>query len=467
MLDESTRTTILRLSLEGHSVRWIARAVGAHRDTVQRVLESGMATPPAIERPERLLEHVERIREQYVVCKGNRVRVHEKLRDEGIEVPYTTLTGFCRRHGIGVAPTERVGQYDFAPGEEMQHDTSPHDVVVGGTVRRMQCASLVLCFCRMKYVQMYRRWTRFHARAFLSEAIEYFEGAAGRCVTDNSSVLIAHGNGPDAVFAPDAVALGNRFGFTFAAHRLNDPDRKARVERPFQDVEGNFYPGRTFADDADLNRQAREWCVRQSQLFRRHLKASWAELYAIERPSLKPLPGFVPEVYAVHTRTVDTEGFVHLHTNRYWVPDTLLDHEVVVHETLTRVRILHRRRIVVDHARAPEGAAEKVWHPDHPRERRFTRAQRAAPIPEEGALRAAGLGDLVDVLRKQHGGRAVQPIRRLYRLFVDYPEAELKGAVAIAMEHGLTDVRRIERIVLRQIRSEFFRLPTDLEPDDE
>jgi transposase len=466
MLDEPTRTAILRLAREGHAVRWIARAVGVNRDTVQRVLASGSAVPPPIERPERLLAHLDPIRELHLVCEGNLVRVREMLAERGVQVAYATLTGFCRRHQIGVEPKERAGQYAFAPGEEMQHDTSPHDVRVGGILRRMQCASLVLCFSRWKYVQLYRRWTRFHAKAFLTEAIEFFGGAAARGVVDNSSVLLAHGNGPNAVFAPDAVALGDRFGFTFMACNLNDPDRKGRVERPFQDVEGNFYPGRTFEDDADLNRQARQWCVDQSRLHRRRLKASWHELHAIERPSLKPLPPFVPEVYEVYQRGVDLQGFVQLHTNRYSVPDELLGRDVIVHETLQRVRILYRHRIAVDHERAPEGAGEVVWHPEHTREGRFKRARRAAPLPEEGALRAAGLGDLVDVLRREHGGRAVQPVRALYRLFRDYPDDAVKSAVATALEHGLHDVRRIERIVLQRIRSEFFRLPTDPENED-
>jgi transposase len=466
MLNEVVRTTILHLAGEGHSVRWIGRAVGVNRDTVQRVIESGSAVPPPIARPERLLAHVEQVRELYGACNGNLVRVQEMLADRGVGVAYTTLTAFCRRHEIGVEPKQRAGQYDFVPGEEMQHDTSPHQVVVGGIPRHLHCASLVLCFSRMKYIQLYRRWTRFHARAFLSEGIEFFGGAAAKGVADNSSVLVAHGTGRDAVFAPDVVALGERFGVKFVACRLNDPDRKGRVERPFQDVEGNFYPGRTFEDDADLNRQARVWCTEQSRIYRRRLKATWHELHAIERPALRPLPPFVPEVYEVHQRGVDVEGFVNLHTNRYSVPDELLGREVIVHETLQRVRILYRHRIAVDHERAPEGAGEVVWHPNHTREGRFKRARRAAPLPEEGVLRAAGLGGLVDVLRREHGGRAVQPVRRLYRLFRDYPDDAVKSAVATALEHGLHDVRRIERMVLQRIRSEFFRLPTDEENED-
>jgi hypothetical protein len=49
-------------------------------------------------------EHQGRIVELYESCQGNLVRVHEELLAEGIVLPYSTLTGYCRREGIGVTP---------------------------------------------------------------------------------------------------------------------------------------------------------------------------------------------------------------------------------------------------------------------------------------------------------------------------------------------------------------------------
>jgi hypothetical protein len=65
-------------------------------------------------------------------CKGNLVRVHEDLVAGGAVLSYQALTGFCRRQGIGQTPIKAAGQYHFEPGVEMQHDTSPHSVEVGG-----------------------------------------------------------------------------------------------------------------------------------------------------------------------------------------------------------------------------------------------------------------------------------------------------------------------------------------------
>ena len=57
---------------------------------------------------------------------------------------------------------------------------------------------------------------------------------------------------------------------------------------------------------------------------KRHLHASPRELFAAEAPQLHPLPTWIPEVYALHQRLVDVEGFVTLHTNRYSAPFRLI-----------------------------------------------------------------------------------------------------------------------------------------------
>ena len=67
---------------------------------------------------------------------------------------------------------------------------------------------------------------------------------------------------------------------------------------PFHFIEHNFLAGRTFADLADLNAQARAWCDKVNATYKDHLHASPRELFAAERPHLQPLPLFIPEVYA-------------------------------------------------------------------------------------------------------------------------------------------------------------------------
>src|SRR5512145_3232143 len=99
MLDQTTRTTILRLREEGHGTRVIADALGVSRGSVKRVLRGGTAAVPRLERAERAEPHRTEILELYAAMKGNLVRVHEELVAAGVELSYPALTAFCRRHG--------------------------------------------------------------------------------------------------------------------------------------------------------------------------------------------------------------------------------------------------------------------------------------------------------------------------------------------------------------------------------
>ncbi len=467
MIDRDTRIAILKLAEQGHGKRAVARAVGVSRNTVKRVLEDGRSEVPALPRPEILDPHVDEVRRLHGTCGGNLVRVHEELLAAGVDVAYPTLTSFCRRHGIGTKDKRRAGRYHFEPGEEMQHDTSPHEVTVGGVKGMLQCASIVLCHSRRQYARLYPRWSRLECRSFLAEGIEHLGGAAERAMIDNSSVVIAHGTGKDAVPAPAMKALADRFGFAFAAHEVGDADRSARVERPFHHIENNFYKGRTFADLADLNAQLLEWCDRNFHRFRKRLQASPADLYVAEQPLLKPLPAYLPEVYELHRRRVDVEGYVNLHTNRYSVDTELIGRHLEVRETVDQVRLFDGHRLAEEHDKRGYGARERITLDKH---KGLSRRRRGPepPTPQEDLLRAQGdeIARLVDALRRRHGGRAVKAVRRLHRIWTDYPTEAVRGAVSVALGHGLTDLDRIERMVLRRVAGDFFRLPVHEEDPD-
>ena len=146
MLSQAQRTTILELRTQGMGKREIARILKVSRLTVRKVLRSQAAQAPELHRAEKAEPYRPRILELFSTTKGNLVRVHEELVAEGAELSYPALTAFCRRHGIGQAPIVAVGRYDFAPGEEMQHDTSPHEVQLAGKKRKVQTASAVLYY---------------------------------------------------------------------------------------------------------------------------------------------------------------------------------------------------------------------------------------------------------------------------------------------------------------------------------
>jgi transposase len=207
MLDQGLRHAILELQRRGQGVRAIARALQVSRAAVRGVLRRGSADVPRLARPEKALEHREDILRLLRECEGSLMRVHEELTKAGLQLSYPALTAFCRRHGIGQAPKQPAGRYAFAPGQEMQHDTSPHDVHLGDTVRRVQTASLVLGYSRMLFFQFYPQFRRFECKVFLTEAFRYLDGVCQTCLIDNTHVVVLKGTGPAMIPVPEMVRV--------------------------------------------------------------------------------------------------------------------------------------------------------------------------------------------------------------------------------------------------------------------
>lgn len=460
MLPRETRVAILELSRRGQGTRAIAAALDVSRTTVREVLGSGQAERPAMQRESGLLPHVDRVRALFVGCEGNLVRVHEELAREGVKAAYTTLTAFCREQKIGVVEKVPAGKYHFEPGVETQHDTSPHDVVVGGRQRRLQCASAVLACSRMVFAQLYPTFDRFYAKTFLTEAIRFYGGATERYMVDNTNVVVAYGTGKDAVMAPEMEAFALRFGSKFVAHEKGDANRSAHVERQFDHIERNFYPGRTFSDLRDANVQLRAWCEQKNGEHKARLHTTPLALFAAEVAHLRPLPRWIPEVVRVEERRVDSERYVTLHTNRYSAPPALIDQTVEVHETLLHVRLFHQHKLVAEHDAFEPGNSRTSTLSKHRRERG---ASRAPPQmgPEEATLVAAGpeFVAMIALLRTKYQGQALRAIRRLHALFLDYPSDVLRRVLAEAVAHKAYDLAQVEGLVLRSVGTEIFRFP--------
>lgn len=467
MLPAQQRITILELHQKGNGKREIARLLGISRTSVRQVLQSNSATPPKLAREEKAAPYRAQILELWAECKGNLVRVHEELQvQHGAALSYAALTAFCRRAGIGQAPVEAAGRYEFEPGEEIQHDTSQHVVTVGGKQWKAQTASAVLCHSRMLFFQIQPNFDRFQCKVFLTEAFRYFGGAAKRVMIDNTHVVVLRGTGSEMQPVPEMLAFAERFGFEWKAHERGDANRSARVERPFHFIENNFLAGRQFADWDDVNQQARQWCERVNGTYKKHIRAIPRELYAQERTCLTPLPTWIPEHYRLHQRTVDTEGYVSLHSVRYSAPLAWIGRSVEVRETLRHVELqLDARTAAVQHRRVWSSEQTRATLPEH-RPEQEKRPSRKEPPAEQAALLQLEptLAKYVEELKSKGRKNTALLLRQLLRMCREYPRAAFCGALEEAARYGLYDLDRVERMILKRVQRDFFEMPEGEEP---
>jgi transposase len=468
MITQQIQQAILSLYQKGVQLRQISQILKISRNTIRRVIRGKWQ-----ERPQRPSPHEELspiIQELFKRSGGNVVRIQEILESEyGHPVSYSTLTRIVRDLDLREDKKKRrSGTYEFGPGQEMQHDTSPHQVLMGDKKVKAQCAGLVLGYSRKLFIQYYPAFTRFEARVFLDRAFRFMEGTCPRCIIDNTSVIVAHGSGPDAEIAPEMERFGQIFGVKFIAHAIGDADRKAKMEKNFDYAENNFLAGRAFTDWHHLNEQANRWCLEvANQKTKRSLGMSPEAASLMEKPHLIPLPPYLPPVYQTFYRTVNVSGYVQIDTNAYSVPERLIGKEVEVHKLWDRVEVFFKNQKVADHPRLLDKRETRITTPGH--HAPFSR-QRAheGPCVEEKALlgQQEWLDPFVQELKRRSSGRGLMPMRRLLDLKQTYPPKVFEEAILQALRYGLYDLSRLEQMILSAVQGDFFNIDENQEDEE-
>jgi hypothetical protein len=238
------------------------------------------------------------------------------------------------------------------------------------------------------------------------------------------------------------------------------------VERPFSFIENNFLAGRTFSSWQDLNQQARQWCDRVNSTYKKHIHAVPRELFALEQVHLKPLPVWIPDVYRLHQRIVDVEGYVTLNTNRYSVPVAWIGRPVEIRETQDKVEIQLDARNIVSHERMADEQHQRITLSAH-RPPRGQGIKHTDAHPEEQAIvqTVPEMAEYVAALKQHSRKLVVLALRQLLRLVRDYPREPLLAAVREAAHYGLYDLDRLERMILRRVQRDFFRLEENPEKE--
>src|SRR5262249_44566696 len=150
------------------------------------------------------------------------------------------------------------------------------------------------------------------------------------------------------------------------------------------------------------------------------------------QPRLVPLPAHVPEVYQLHERIVDSEGYVNVNTNRYSVPWRLLGRRVEARETQDGIQIYDGPRRVAAHDKVVDPTHTRVTLPEHRPERGTKALARDAPSPDERELVATGVEVAAYVALLKGRGRSLHTLHKLVRILRDYPREALLAAIRTA-----------------------------------
>lgn len=402
----------------------------------------------------------------YERCEGWGRRTHEVLTQEyGLEIGYSTLTQLLRDIELerGSKDATHV-PIVVEPGIEMQHDTSPYLIQLGGRKTHLQCAGLYYRFSKVRYVKFYRSFNKFAMKSFFHEATAFWKFVAGRCVIDNTSLAVRCGTGKNAIFHDDMNAFAKRLGFEWLAHELGHSDRKGGKERNFRTLNTSFFPGRSFRSLDDLNHQVFEWAT--EMYFRRpqeKTKLIPVELWEQEKPHLEPIPDYVEPPYQDHGRGSDKNGYVSMYANYYWVPGSKLERHLKVIEYPGRIKIFRNRQMLIEYPLKPEDVKyQQVW-PDGVTAKKKTGQTHLTSAEEEIKIRASGeiAVRYLEFIKSKEGAVHYRNrfIKNLYSLSLRIAPAVFQKALERALSYKINSCEAIDRIAVQMMRVDLQEWP--------
>jgi hypothetical protein len=349
------------------------------------------------------------------------------------------------------------------PGEFMQHDTSPHVVVVGGKKILLQCAGLYYRYSKVRYIKYYRSFDKFALKSFMHEGLTFWRYAGGKCVVDNSSLVVLRGTGENAIFHDDMNAFARRFGFEWLAHPLQKPNWKGGKERNFRTVETNFLPGRTFKDMEDLNRQAFEWAT--SWYFHHpddKTKLVPVSQWEIEKQYLEVVPDYIEPPYKDYGRFVDKNGFITVYANYYWIPG-VKSQDVKVIEYPGHIKVYRNRELMIEYPLKPCDIKYERVTPEGCRMEKKASHTRLSSEAEETKLRSAGeiVARYLDFVRSKEGAVRYrnQFVKNLYGISLRLAPGIFEKTIERALAYKINNCEAIERIAVQLMRADVQEWP--------
>jgi transposase len=412
----------------------IAEAMGLHRDTVKRAIntESFLSSCASRPRPTRLdpyLPLVRQILEQYPKLRAT--RLHQMLVERGYQGSVVQLRRAIRP--LRPRPAgEAYLELRTLPGEQAQADWGSFG---SWGKRRLSCFVMVLSWSRAIHAvftldQSMESFVRGHVEAF-----SYFQGCPRTVLYDNLKSAVLERRGEAIRFHPRLLELCGHYHFAPRPVAVARGNEKGRVERQIQYLRSSFFAARRFRDVEDLNEQFRHW---RDQIAHR-----------------RPLLALPENAFEAQTVSVVRSGktpYLRFDRNRYSIPHTLVRKPLTVVAERDTVRILDGQQKVAEHRRSwsvgqtvedPEHIAELVRTKREGRELKGRDLLRVT-VPETDRLfeQLALRGDNL-------GGNTV----RLLQLLDDYGPEELRAAVAVAIERQAWGAGSVAHILEQRRRA--------------
>jgi hypothetical protein len=299
-------------------------------------------------------------------------------------------------------------------------------------------------------------------KCFFHEALTFWGYAAHRCVIDNTNLARLRGSGKNALIVPEMEQFAKRYGFEFMCHEIRHANRKAGNERSFYTVETNFFPGRSFENLEDLNKQALAWATERMpnrQVSKTRLLPLKA--FAYEQSYLRKVSPYVSPPYLVLTRDTDQYGYASFDGNFYWVPGTSRV-AVKVLEYSSSLKIYYKRKLLGEYDLPPDGVKNQRFSPrGQPAPPQQPKYRKKPTTEEEKKLKgvAEEVAAYINFVLKEKGSNKHQFIRQLSALQQKITVPLFVATIKRALLYRVTDIETLQRIAILLMNEGNYTLP--------
>jgi transposase len=253
-----------------------------------------------------------------------------KERHKGHEFKERTVRSYVAylrdKHGIPKQPVS-ARNYEAVPdppmGVQLQLDFGEKKVMTpSGGWKKLYALGSVLSHSRHKYAEWSENpLTTSSLIRLLANCFTFYEGVPEEIVIDQDTLMIVSENYGDIIFTHQFEQFRRKMGFKLWVCRRSDPESKGRIEAVIKYLKHGFAANRTFTDISAWNQSCLDWLARTAnQKVHGTTKKVPAEVFALEKQYLRPVPSLWLLPTDSVTRTVRKDNTILYKSNRYSVP---------------------------------------------------------------------------------------------------------------------------------------------------
>lgn len=388
--------------------------------------------------------------EAQVRLKRNAMAIYQDLVERhGFSHKYNSVKRFVR--SLKAKEPEVYDRLEYEPAEEAQVDFGQGAPTVHpqtGKRRRPWLFVMTLKYSRRSYRAVVWRadeksWCKLHEQAF-----RYFGGVPRYIVLDNLKQGVIRPDIYEPELNPLYSAVLLHYGAVADPARVRDPNRKGTVESAIKHTQDTGLKGREFKCIEEQNEWLLHWEERwASKRIHGRAKRQVQEMFAEEKPFLKPLPTHGFRYFEQETRKVQDDGCIQVKNAFYAAHPAPLYSSVIVRIYDLEIQIIDPKTLTLirRHTRSSRpgfvsmNESDRIFNPS--RETKFLLSQAKKIGPNTHALCESWF--------KKQGRVGQRRMRGVLNLAKTFESSHIEEATKIALKNNITSSKSVRTLVAR------------------